>query len=90
MRMMRKLSGMLIEAIEHPIRYHWPSGEIRLIPGKPVEIPDEKRALKILAKAPSKVRVVQEVSPNDLRPGVTISWHSPLFGRVNGGSGNGA
>ena len=75
---------MLIEAIEHPIRYQWPNGEIRLLPGKPVEIPDEIRALKVLAKAPGKVRVFKKVSPEELGPGVNISWDSPLFGRAHG------
>ena len=48
---------MLIEAITHPITYRWPGGEIRLEPGKPVELPDD-RAHKLLAKARHKVQVI--------------------------------
>lgn len=49
---------MLIEAITGPITYRWPEGEVRLEPGKPVDIPDY-RARKILQKAPGKVRAVE-------------------------------
>jgi len=49
---------MLIEAVKEPVTYRWPSGEIRLEPGRPVYLP-ESRALKLLAKAPENVRMVQ-------------------------------
>jgi len=49
---------MLLEAVDHPIRYTWPEGEIHLEPGKPLKISDERRALKVLAKCGSKVRKV--------------------------------
>ena len=49
---------MLIEAVEAPIRYKWPKGEIRLEPGKPVFF-DKERGRKVLAKCGPKVRVVQ-------------------------------
>ena len=48
---------MLIEAIGKPIRYKWPGGEIRLVPGQPVNLPED-RARKILAKAPGRVRSI--------------------------------
>lgn len=47
---------MQIEAIGEAITYKWPGGEIRLQPGRPVELP-EARIQKILAKAPGKVRI---------------------------------
>ncbi len=48
---------MLLEAVEKPIIYRWPQGEVRLEPGKPVELPDD-RAQRLLEKAPGKVRAV--------------------------------
>jgi hypothetical protein len=47
---------MLLEAVEKPIIYRWPGGEVRLEPGKPVPLPED-RARRLLAKAPGKVRV---------------------------------
>jgi hypothetical protein len=49
---------MLIEAVDHPIRYRFPGGEIRLEPGRPVEVEPE-RAAKLLARAGAKVRAVE-------------------------------
>jgi len=49
---------MLIEAVEKPFTYEWPDGRIRLEPGKPVNIADEHRALKVLAKCGERVRVI--------------------------------
>ena len=46
---------MQIEAVGKTLTYRWPHGEVRLEPGKPVELPDD-RARKILQKAPGKVR----------------------------------
>ena len=51
---------MLIEAVTQPIRYTWPQGELRLEPGKPIEVPDD-RGQKVLAKCGGKVR---KVSPD--------------------------
>jgi len=51
---------MLIEAVNQPVRYRWPGGEICLLPGRPVDL-SEDRARKLLAKVPEKVRVVGEV-----------------------------
>jgi hypothetical protein len=48
---------MMLEATDKPIRYCWPGGEVRLEPGKPVELP-ESRAQRLLDKVPGKVRVV--------------------------------
>ena len=49
---------MLLEAVDCPIRYQWPEGEIRLTPGQPVSIPTD-RGLKILKKCGPNVRHVQ-------------------------------
>ncbi len=51
---------MLLEAVNRPIRYTWPEGELRLRPGKPIKVPDD-RGQKVLAKCGSKVR---KVSPD--------------------------
>ena len=51
---------MLLEAVDRPIRYTWPEGELRLRPGKPIEVPDD-RGQKVLARCGSKVR---RVSPD--------------------------
>ena len=72
---------MIVEALE-PLTYRWPDGEVRLEPGKPVSIPDE-RARRLLAKAQGKVRPVEPLSkpdPGQVFPGVWVAWHSPLFG----------
>lgn len=50
---------MLIEAADRAITYRWPGGDIRLEPGKPVEV-EESRALKNLAKTDGKVRVANQ------------------------------
>jgi hypothetical protein len=60
---------MLIEAVDHPIRYRFPGGEIRLEPGRPVEVEPE-RAAKLLARAGAKVRAITPI----MHPGDRISW----------------
>ena len=60
---------MIVEVVGEAFTYRWPGGEIRLEPGKPVELPDE-RAKRLLAKAPGRVRVV---SPS-IQPGDSIKW----------------
>jgi len=62
---------MLIEAVDHPIRYRFPGGEIRLEPGQPVEVEPE-RAAKLLARAGAKVRAITPtIQP---QPGDRITW----------------
>ncbi len=63
---------MLIEAIEEPVTYRWPSGEIQLEPGCPVYLP-ESRALKLLAKAQGKVRLAEPANPEWLAEWRTLA-----------------
>lgn len=60
---------MIVEAIGEGFTYTWPGGEVRLEPGKPVGLPNE-RAKRLLAKAPGRVRVV----PPSIQPGDSILW----------------
>ncbi len=72
---------MILEALEL-LTYRWPDGEVRLEPGKPVSLPDE-RARRLLAKAQGKVRPVETLTkpdPGQVSPDVWVAWHSPLFG----------
>lgn len=66
---------MLIEAVGKPLTYRWPDGEVRLEPGKPVALPDE-RARKLLQKAPSKVRMVPPppAAPPSSAPSRSVPW----------------
>ncbi len=63
---------MLIEAVEEPVTYRWPSGEIRLEPGCPVYLP-ESRALRLLAKAQGRVRLAEPVGPDWLAEWRTLA-----------------
>lgn len=67
---------MLIEAVEKALTYRWPDGEIRLIPGQPMEVPEE-RARRLLEKAAGKVRMVEEPYV-----GAIIEYESPLYGTM--------
>lgn len=69
---------MLIEAVENPIRYQWPEGEIRLNPGHPVDVSVE-RGTKILKKCGAKVRAV-----TPLVIGAWVEFRSPIFGLCSG------
>ena len=71
---------MTIECIGPPFTYRWPKGEIRLVPGYPIELP-EHRAVRLLEKAPGRVRVVDSAKRGTGdRIGCIVSWESPLFG----------
>lgn len=50
---------MRIEAVGKAFVYQWPGGQVRLEPGKPVDLPDD-RAAKLLARAGSRCRIVLE------------------------------
>ena len=60
---------MIIECIGSPFTYRWPTGEVRLIPGKPVDLPDA-RAKRLLDKAPDKVRVITTT----VQAGSQVTW----------------
>ncbi len=75
---------MIIEAVEPlNVTVSESNETIRLRPFQPQDLP-ESQALKLLAKCPGTVRLYVPPSFDDLRPGVAISWHSPLFGWVTG------
>ena len=60
---------MLIEAIGKPLTCRWPGGEVRLEPGTPIDLPDD-RAKRLLSKAPGKVRMVIPA----IQAGSLITW----------------
>jgi hypothetical protein len=74
---------VLIEAVEHRIRYRLRTGEeVHLQPGVPVELPDQA-ARQLLAKAVGKVRLVDHNAPDmpgelipPLQPGWFVVYHS--------------
>lgn len=49
---------MKIECTGAPFVYKWPGGEVRLEPGRPIDLSPE-RAAKLLAKAPGRARLVE-------------------------------
>jgi hypothetical protein len=74
---------MTIECIGTPFVYRWPKGEVRLVPGYPVELPDG-RAVRLLEKVPGRVRVVEAATKRDGdRTGHIVTWTSPsLWGEM--------
>lgn len=71
---------MIIEALK-PLRVAFSDpgqAPIHLKPGYPVNLPDDQ-ARRLLEKAPGKVRLISEAKPGD-----TVEWLSPLFGRLTG------
>ena len=69
---------VMLEAVSSPIRYSWPRGEIRFVPGAPVQV-HEFRGSRILRKCGDKIRVVA----NQLNPQPERFWievNSPSFG----------
>ncbi|MDN5940622.1 MAG: hypothetical protein L0H94_01965 [Nitrospira sp.] len=65
---------MTVECIGEGFLYRSPGGEVRLEPGTPIDLPDE-RAKRLIMKARGRVRVI----PPAVQPGGTIAWV-----RVNG------
>jgi len=53
---------MKLEAIGKGFTYRWPGGEVRLEPGKPVDLPTD-RAARLLKKAEGRVRQVEIDDP---------------------------
>jgi hypothetical protein len=71
---------MTIECIGAPFTYRWPDGEVRLAPGRPISLPDD-RAARLLEKAPGRVRVVGQANKEGIGLiGRIVTWDSPLFG----------
>lgn len=60
---------MTVECVGEAFTYRWPGGEVRLEPGKPIDLPVD-RAQRLLAKAPDRVRVVQRL----IQAGDAITW----------------
>lgn len=68
---------MLIEAVVRPVTCRWPGGSARLIPGRPVEMPDEQ-AQKLLQKAKGKVRVIPPATVGTVQPqGIAMKLQRP-------------
>ena len=69
---------MLVEAIDTPMCYRWPEGEVQLVPGQPVDLP-ESRALRLLHKAHGKVRMVSgsSILAMPVRSGSWVTWLDP-------------
>ena len=65
-----------LECIGTPFIYRWPHGCIRLAPGSPVTLPDE-RAARVLTKMPGRVKVI---AVDQSRIGHIIHWESPMHG----------
>ncbi len=74
---------MLLEAVAKPLIYRWPGGEVRLVPGQPADLPED-RALKLLAKAPGRVRPVAAIPSENHSADRWVEFESPLFGRCRG------
>jgi hypothetical protein len=71
---------MTLECIGSPFTYRWPEGEVRLVPGRPVDLPDH-RAARLLEKAPGRVRLVRATKKSaGTLTGQIVTWDSPLFG----------
>lgn len=74
---------MTIECIGAAFTYRWPTGEIRLVPGHPVNLP-EGRAVRLLEKAQGRVRLVKSANGRDGNlKGQVVTWESPLFGLLS-------
>ncbi len=70
-----------LELLGPPLTVKLNGHVIQLHPGDYVEVMQEQ-GLKVLAKAPGRVRVVAEQAP--LTPGAIITWESPVVGRLSG------
>ena len=70
-----------LECVGPAFTYSWPGGTVRLAPGYPVELPED-RAARLLAKAPGRVRIMAH--HDTLQVGQVVEWDSPLFGCLRG------
>ncbi len=72
-----------LEAVGAPVVFRGQWGEVRLVPGQPVDLPDD-RAARLLGKAPGRVQAVEPATDTDGDLlGRIVSWDSPLFGLLN-------
>lgn len=75
---------MKIEAIGKPFIYRWPDGEVRLEPGKPIDLPAD-RAAKLLARAGARVRlVVEPVAIEAAAPNTKLVYWEGATGEILG------
>lgn len=75
---------MKIECVGTGFVYRWPTGAIRLDPGQPVDLPVE-RALKLIAKAPGRVRIVEDqVVIEPAHPNARPIYFEDIAGRILG------
>ena len=73
---------MLIEALA-PLQVKLPEKELRVEAGQTMNLP-QQFAIKLLEKAPGKVRVLDPPILADLTRGARVIWESPLFGQCSG------
>ncbi len=72
---------LILELLGQPLTVKLNGRFVPLQPGVPVEF-TQAQGLKLLAKAPGRLRVVSEPLP--LTPGTLITWESPVVGRLSG------
>ena len=72
---------MTLETIEQPFAVKIDGQLVQLLPGAPMEFPDDQ-GLKLLAKAEGRIRLVSGLTA--MTPGAVITWESPLFGLLSG------
>lgn len=58
---------MRLELIGAPFTYKWPHGAIRFESGQVIDVPED-RALRIMVKAPGRLRPVQSTEPSVTPP----------------------
>ena len=73
---------MLIEVLVS-LQIKLPDKELRVKPGQSVNLPEEF-AIKLLERAPGKVRVLAPPILADLISGAKIVWDSPIVGPCTG------
>jgi hypothetical protein len=64
-----------LECVGAPFTYRWPNGCVRLAPGCPVSLPDE-RAARVLTKMPGRVRIL---AVDQTLLGQIVRWESRMF-----------
>ena len=72
---------LILELLGQPLTVKLNGHVMQLHPGDCVEV-TQAQGLKVLAKAPGRLRVVAEPPPRT--PGALITWESPVVGRLSG------